>query len=353
MESTQPSALLARQFSLDVVTKVPSDMPNIAHPCTSSQSDEFVPIGKHKILVLDVGPAASKPPRRPGEILELSISGQLQRVLVRNLILPDGLDIDPSSNRMFWTCMGTPGKRDGTILSADLDGGNIRTVIAPGAVNTPKQLAIVPSTEQLYFCDREGLGVWRCKFDGSCLERLIQTADEYNSQDASNGRNWCVGVAVAPRLGKIFWTQKGPSKGGSGRIFSANLDSPTSPIVESRKDVQCILSGLPEPIDLKVDESSHTLYWTDRGEQPFGNTLNKALLDEAGMFVPVDTSMGYEILAQDFNEAIGLDLDPTNRCAYVTDLGGTLYRCDLNTGHKESIHIDPSRRFTGVRYIYA
>jgi hypothetical protein len=36
---------------------------------------------------------------------------------------------------------------------------------------------------------------------------------------------------------------------------------------------------LPEPIDLKIDHAKRTLYWTDRGDPPLGDTVNRAPLD--------------------------------------------------------------------------
>ncbi|KZP17117.1 hypothetical protein FIBSPDRAFT_894523 [Athelia psychrophila] len=36
-----------------------------------------------------------------------------------------------------------------------------------------------------------------------------------------------------------------------------------------------LYAHLPEPIDLELDTTSRTLYWTDRGDPPLGNTLNR------------------------------------------------------------------------------
>ncbi|KAL3484042.1 hypothetical protein BJX62DRAFT_244326 [Aspergillus germanicus] len=45
---------------------------------------------------------------------------------------------------------------------------------------------------------------------------------------------------------------------------------------------QCILSGLPEPIDVEIDEDSAELYWTNGGELPLGNALYRVKLDSNG-----------------------------------------------------------------------
>jgi hypothetical protein len=201
-----------------------------------------------RILVLDLGLSTATPSTNSGEILEYTADGKLQRVLVRNQAMPDGLAVDPVSNRMFWTNMGIPGKIDGAVYSASLSGTNIQTVVAPGLLNTPKQLTLDTMARKIYFCDREGLRVYRCNFDGSSLETILSNDNLEKSRASQDAANWCVGIAVAPKLGKFYWTQKGPSKGGRGRIFCADITTPVGQSVTLRADVRCILSGLPEPL---------------------------------------------------------------------------------------------------------
>jgi hypothetical protein len=40
------------------------------------------------------------------------------------------------------------------------------------------------------------------------------------------------------------------------------------------------LPALPEPIGLKLDLENLVLYWTDRGDPPRGNTVNRAPIDK-------------------------------------------------------------------------
>lgn len=42
----------------------------------------------------------------------------------------------------------------------------------------------------------------------------------------------------------------------------------------TRTDVELIFQNLPEPIDLEISDDE-VLYWTDRGEYPFGNSINR------------------------------------------------------------------------------
>lgn len=304
--------------------------------------------GLSKILVLDVGLSAAVPSMHSGEILELSLDGKIKKVLIHNQSLPDGLDIDHASGRIFWTNMGVPGKQDGAVYSANADGSDILTVVAPGTVNTPKQLTVESSSKKIYFCDREGLAVYRCNFDGSDLELLIKNGDFGNPQDRQDISKWCVGVTVAPKLGKFYWTQKGPSKGNKGRIYSANIDTPAGQSAVSRNDVKCLLQDLPEAIDLEYHEESNSLYWTDRGEIPFGNSLNKIQLDEFGLLERPVSSGGYEVLTRHLKEAIGLKLDTKSGHIYMTDLGGNIYQCDLDGKNKKVIYSEDYRAFTGI-----
>ncbi|KAE8147145.1 NAD(P)-binding protein [Aspergillus avenaceus] len=317
------------------------------YPSAAKQKPPSNSATKPRILALDVGLCAATWTTTSGEVLELSSKGKIQRVLVPSQPLPDGIVVDTSNDRMFWTCMGVPGKDDGAVYSANLDGSDIRTVVPQGGVNTPKQITLDDEAKKLYFCDREGCRVFRCNTDGSDLEVLIDRRDVKDVQGNSAIFNWCVGITVAPKFGKFYWTQKGPSKGGNGRIFSASITTPQGQTARSREDVQLVFGGLPEPIDLELDEESNILYWTDRGEYPYGNSLNKAQLDQSGL--PASASeKKYDVITRNLKEAIGLKLDLQNGHIYLTDLGGSIYRCDLDGGDKEKIHSDDYRAFTGI-----
>lgn len=300
-----------------------------------------------KIYVLDIGLSARNPSATAGEILQVSPSGQLEKVVLAGQAYPDGITVDPVSKRMFWTTMGVPGKPDGAVYSANLDGTDIQTVIPPGAVNTPKQIALDREAKKLYVSDREGLRVVRCSLDGSDLEVLIQNGDSTKAEDRQDLMKWCVGIAVVPSLGKFFWTQKGISKGNKGVIYSASITTPANKSASDRDDIQRVRDNLPEPIDLEFDEKTSTLYWTDRGELPWGNSLNSVKLDAAGLAVPT-SSRGYEILSRNLNEAIGLTLDTKNNTIYITDLGGNIYRSDLDGKNRVKIYSNEERAFTGI-----
>ena len=129
---------------------------------------------------------------------------------------------------------------------------------------------------------------------------------------------WCVGIAVDAEGGKFYWTQKGNDKAGQGRIFRASLEIPKGQTPANRKDIELLFENLPEPIDLDLDLPNRLMYWTDRGDPPRGNTVNRA---------PMDPKSGNrtqpEIVFSHLLEAIGLALDLKGGRMFVTDLAGS------------------------------
>ncbi|THY21788.1 3-hydroxyacyl-CoA dehydrogenase [Aureobasidium pullulans] len=309
------------------------------------------PAPERKLVVLDMGLGQSLAGKGPAEIvysgrlLEVSLDGKTQRVISKNLPLPDG--VDTCDNKLYYTKMGIPSQNDGSVVSVNLDGTDSSTIILPGTIYTPKQISIDQMAKKLYIADREGCRIWRSNTDGSSLEIIIDT-NTLPAERTTPGdiMSQCVGVTVAPKLGKFFWTQKGPSKGNLGRIFSANIDFPTGCTALDRQDICTIADKLPECIDLDYVEASNTLYWTDRGEVPFGNCLYKAQLDDQGCMVEKP-----RILAQNYNEAIGLKVDTENDVIYVTDLGGSIWRCGMDGSDKRKVFDEQTSCFTGLTLV--
>ena len=265
--------------------------------------------------------------------------------------MPDGIAISHKLGRIFFTQMGNPLANDGSVMSANLDGSDLKSLLPHGAVHTPKQIVIDEEAGKLYFCDREGLRVHRCDIDGGGQEILVQTGDwVLNKEHQSEQTRWCVGIALSKKLGKLFWTQKGAPKMKQGRIFSANIDIPAGQTAQNRTDIELVAGDLPEPIDLELDEDAGALYWTDRGEFPFGNTLNRKTL--VGEQPVSEQKLGRQILAEGFGEAIGLALDDSSRCAWVADLTGRVWKCDTDKpAAKEKIFESETSVFTGLAVI--
>ncbi len=222
---------------------------------------------------------------RPPAIIALSPDGANQRTIIDLAGTPDGIQVDVANKALYWTNMGSDenlifANNDGTINRADLDGSNHRILVPSGLAGTPKQIEHDRENGLLYWCDREGMRVMRSRVDGSDVTVLVQTGTF--PKDTSDQMRWCVGIAVDAANGHIYWTQKGPDNAGKGRIFRVGIDSPEGQAPAERQDIELLMEGLPEPIDLALDHEQSVLYWTDRGNVDGGNTLNRAKVSKTG-----------------------------------------------------------------------
>ena len=288
-----------------------------------------------RIFFLDLG---------AGRILSANPDGSdLKTILEEGRKLPDGLAIDAINRHLYWTNMGNPSANDGSILRSDLDGSNITVLVPPGATFTPKQLQLELKTSKLYWCDREGMRVMRSNLDGSDIETLVQTG--VTDADRLEPTRWCVGIAVDPDGGKFYWTQKGGDNAGEGRIFRAGIEIPAGQNPANRTDIETLFEDLPEPIDLDLDLGNRMLYWTDRGDPPRGNTVNRA---------PMDPSPGIrtepEILITHLMEGIGLALDLKGNRMFVTDLAGSVYSANLD-GSNRKVLLVALGNLAGIAYL--
>ncbi len=274
-----------------------------------------------------------------GRVMSCNPDGSDLRTLVSQAgHMPDGVVVDENSGHIYWTNMGTLGANDGSILRADLDGTNLTTIVPAGGTHTAKQLQLDKKNGKLYWCDREGMRVMRVNLDGSNLETLIETG--HGDEDRRDARNWCVGIALDVDRGQVYWTQKGPDNAGQGRIFRAGLEIPTGQTPSTRKDIELLYDGLPEPIDLDLDLTSRTMYWTDRGDPPRGNTVNRA---------PMDSRKDPEIIFNHLMEGIGLALDLKNNRMFMTDLGGSVYSCGLDGANTKTLQFAKGN-LSGIAY---
>jgi len=262
------------------------------------------------------------------QVLRVAASGGEARVLVDATAenatargVNDGIALDLPRGHVYWTNMGRAAERDGYVMRCDLDGANVKTIVAPGATFTPKQLKIDHSAGRgagkLYWSDREGMAIERCNLDGSQLETLLVTGDP--AANKGDETRWCVGMAVDAERGHIYWSQKGGDNAGAGVIRRMRLETPAGMSAGNRTDVETLFAGLPEPIDLDLDLATRTLYWTDRGD----NTISRAPMDPKPGFDPAKRT-DRKVLVSGLNEAIGVALDLAGGRMAYTSLGGEL-----------------------------
>ncbi|WP_405885325.1 3-hydroxyacyl-CoA dehydrogenase [Streptomyces sp. NBC_01136] len=266
-----------------------------------------------------------------GRLFSVNPDGSDKQVIVTGCRIPDGVAVDVEAGHIYWTNMGLPPENDGSIERVDLDGGDRTTIVPSGVTYTPKQLHFETAGRKLYWGDREGMRVMRCDLDGSNVETLVQTG--HGDDDRRDETRWCVGVAVDPHGGHLYWTQKGPSDAGLGKILRAGIDLPAGERAAERSDIEVLFERLPEPIDLELDLAQRMLYWTDRGDPPRGNSVNRSPVD------PPDERRTPEILSTHLMEGIGLALDPDGGRLYVTDLAGNVYAADLDGSNRREILI--------------
>jgi DNA-binding beta-propeller fold protein YncE len=292
--------------------------------------------GSGRIFFLDLG---------GGRVLSANPDGSdIKTIVVEGRKFPDGLAIDIASGHLYWTNMGNFRENDGSILRSDLDGRNMVTIVPPGDTFTPKQIQIEKNTGKLYWCDREGMRVMRANLDGSNLETLVDTS-RGDPRPGPDPTKWCVGIAVDVEGGKFYWTQKGSDNSGMGRISRANIEIPTGQTPANRQDIELLYDRLPEPIDLDIDPATRTLYWTDRGDPPRGNTVNRAPLD-----APPGNRPAPEIVFSNLMEGIGLALDLKGGRMFVTDFAGSVYRADLDGSNQQTL-LFAQGNLTGIAYV--
>jgi hypothetical protein len=164
------------------------------------------------------------------------------------------------------------------------------------------------------------------------------------SRPGKDQTKWCVGIAVDVNGGKFYWTQKGNDNAGQGRIFRAGLEIPKGQTPANRQDIEVLYDNLPEPIDLDLDLGNRVIYWTDRGDPPRGNTVNRA---------PMDPAPGIrkepEIVFDHLLEGIGLSLDLENKRMFLTDLGGSVYSANLDGSNQKNLLIAQGN-LSGIAY---
>ena len=277
-----------------------------------------------------------------GRIHTMNTDGSDRKTIVSDCRNCDGIVVDVEAGHIYWTNMGVPSLNDGSVERADIDGKNRKVIIPEGGTFTPKQIHLDKKNGKLYWCDREGMRVMRSNLDGSKIETLVETGR--GDADRHDQTKWCVGITIDPQREQIYWSQKGPDNAGLGRISSTNTEIPRGETATNRTDIEVLFDGLPEPIDLELDERNRVLYWTDRGDPPRGNTVNRTPIDVK----PKSGDMP-EIVLTHLMEGIGIALDVPGNRMFVTDFAGSIYSARLD-GSQSRNFLYAQGNLTGIAY---
>ncbi len=294
--------------------------------------------GSSRIFFLDI---------RGGRVLSANPDGSDLKVLVDGRRKgPDGIVVDPAAGFVYWSNMGKASADDGSIDRARLDGSDVTTIVPEGGTFTAKQMKLDKKHGKLYWSDREGMRIQRANLDGSHVETLIETG--HGDEERKDQSRWCVGIALDIERGKVYWTQKGGDNAGVGVIRRANMEIPKGQTPANRKDIETLFAGLPEPIDIDLDLANRMMYWTDRGDAPRGNTVNRAPMDAPKKFDPARRA-DQQILTGDLKEGIGIALDLKGGRMFFTDLGGNVYTAKLD-GSEKKVLLSGQGSLTGIAY---
>jgi hypothetical protein len=256
---------------------------------------------------------------------------------------PDGIAVDVPGGHVFWTNMGNTAADDGYIERANLDGSNVTTIVPAGGTFTPKQMKLEPVEQKLYWSDREGMRVQRADIDGSHVETLYTAAQ--GDEARKDLSNHCVGIAIDLAGGYFYWSQKGPDNGHVGSLRRAHLVMPQGESDVDRSDVEVLYDALPEPIDIDLDRSTGTIYWTDRGD----DTINRGPI-ELPSGSTAKTRTDREIIVPDVSEAIGIGLDLARGLVYYTGAKGQVGRAHLDGSAAEYL-MTTGGAFTGIQLV--
>jgi len=221
-----------------------------------------------------------------GRIRWANLDGTEAKDLIdEGLRAPCGLDVDPTSDKLYWTDFGTH-----KIQRANLDSTGIEDLVL--GLQIPLGLAVDEIHGKMYWTDFGAGKVQRANLDGTGVETLVETGvvPEWIGLRS---------ISVDTIEEKIYWTD-------GGSIFKANVDG---------TDRRAIGAGGTQINGVFVDESRAKLYWTSNGFQlkvEWGN-LNASIREEVFSY-PVDLASNGE------NRMRGVTADVANEEVYWLDL---------------------------------
>jgi sugar lactone lactonase YvrE len=259
-----------------------------------------------------------------GAVKVMNADGSNERTLATgsDVIEPDGIEVDITGGKIYWTDMGPGGAadksvaiNDGRIMRSDLDGQNVENLVPTGITTTPKQLALDVPGGKVYWSDRGDVGdknvnpkIMRSNLDGTSVETIVST-------DVISP----VGIALDKPNGKVYFTDR-----YANNIKRANLNG---------SDVEVVVKDTEYPVDLLIVFESRTLYWTAREVGGvYRVNMDKNDIDGASLS-PIITGV---------SAPIGITMDPNKRRLYytevlVSEVSGAIWESDMGGSNAKKI----------------
>ena len=255
-----------------------------------------------------------------GAVKVMNADGADEKVLLTGEAVnePDGIEVDETFGKMYWTDMGMGGAADrsvavddGRIMRANIDGSDVQTVVPLGHTTTPKQLTLDVEGGKVYWCDRGDVGdkvvnpkIMRVNFDGSDLETLID-------KDLISP----VGIALDVPNGKLYFADR-----YANNICRSNLDG---------SGVELVVRDTNYPVDLALDLKNRFMFWTGRQDGTVFRTPMDENNQDGGKIAPI---------VSELSAPIGMGIDHKNDKIYYTEVfikehSGAIWRADLDGGN--------------------
>lgn len=264
-----------------------------------------------------------------------NLDGGRFQVLIKDLDAPDGLVVNLASQTVTWTNMSNG--PNGSLQRSNLHGkrlsGDGEFLVAPASFETGKEIELDPSTNKLYWADRDGKKVLRSNSDGSELEVFV---DQFVDADGKTiALENPVGIALDLENRHLYFTDR-----FMARVMRAPLDVKGSTV---RSDVSTLIKGDLEtsrPIDIDLDIENQLMYWTDRGE----HTVNVSNFDGSNHVVLINPD------TLDIRDPIGITLELAKGTMVWTDMTThKIYRNQLD-GSQIQVLLEGEQLLDGLRY---
>ena len=190
---------------------------------------------------------------------------------------PVGLAVNGSASGgfIYWAVEGGAGINDGTIMRADLGGGNITTLVS--GLNAPYGVTI--DSGHIYWTD---LGTFNPLSGATNSDGKIMEANLDGTGVTTLASSQASPTGIAVNASHIYWADACSGTTLGGTIMESNLDGTA---------VTTLVSGLDCPTGVAVD-SSH-LYWSDGAD----GTITAAGLDGSSPNVVISGQFNVDAVA--------------------------------------------------------